>query len=231
MKEIARNLQAVEERIAGAAARAGRQRSDVTLVAVSKSRTAGEVEAAIAAGVTHLGENRVQEAEAKRRCVQSAAAWHLVGRLQSNKAGRAVELFEVVQSVDSIRLAAALQRRAVRAGRSLDVLIQVNSSGAPGQGGVPPGETRALAEQVAGMSHLRVLGLMTIAELTPDEARLRSCFARLRALSENLTRAAIEGVETTVLSMGMSGDFEIAIEEGASMVRVGTAIFGPRAAP
>lgn len=231
MKEIARNLQAVEERIAGAAARAGRRRSDITLVAVSKTRTAGEIEAAIAAGVTHLGENRVQEAESKRRCVQSAAAWHLVGRLQSNKAGRAVELFDVVQSVDSPRLAAALQRRAVQAGRWLDVLLQVNSSGAAGQGGVPPGETLALAEQVAGMSHLRILGLMTIAEFTSDEARLRSCFARMSSLSEDLTRADIEGVETSVLSMGMSGDFEIAIEEGATMVRVGTAIFGPRAAP
>ena len=231
MKEIARNLQAVEERIAGAAARAGRRRSDITLVAVSKTRTAGEIEAAIAAGVTHLGENRVQEAESKRRCVQSAAAWHLVGRLQSNKAGRAVELFDVVQSVDSPRLAAALQRRAVQAGRSLDVLLQVNSSGAAGQGGVPPGETLALAEQVAGMSHLRILGLMTIAEFTSDEARLRSCFARMSSLSEDLARADIEGVETSVLSMGMSGDFEIAIEEGATMVRVGTAIFGPRAAP
>ncbi len=231
MKEIARNLQAVEERIAGAAERAGRRRSDITLVAVSKTRTAGEIEAAIAAGVTHLGENRVQEAQSKRRCVQSAAAWHLVGRLQSNKAGRAVELFEVVQSVDSTRLAAALQRRAVQAGRSLDVLLQVNSSGAPGQGGVPPEDTLALAEQVAGMSHLRVLGLMTIAEFTSDEARLRSCFARMSSLSEDLTRADIEGVGTSVLSMGMSGDFEIAIEEGATMVRVGTAIFGPRAAP
>ena len=231
MKEIARNLQAVEERIAGAAARAGRRRSDITLVAVSKSRTAGEIEAAIAAGVTHLGENRVQEAESKRRCVQSAAAWHLVGRLQSNKAGRAVELFEVVQSVDSPRLAATLQRRAVQAGRSLDVLLQVNSSGAAGQGGVPPEETLALAEQVAGMSHLRILGLMTIAEFTSDEASLRSCFARMRSLSGDLTKAAVEGVEPSVLSMGMSGDFEIAIEEGATMVRVGTAIFGPRAAP
>lgn len=231
MKEIARNLQAVEERIARAAARAGRRRSDVTLVAVSKSRTAGEIEAAIAAGVTHLGENRVQEAESKRRCVQSAAAWHLVGRLQSNKAGRAVELFDVVQSVDSIRLAATLQRRAVQAGRSLDVLLQVNSSGAAGQGGVPPESILALAEQADAMSHLRILGLMTIAEFTSDEARLRSCFGRLRSLSEDLSRAAIEGVETSVLSMGMSGDFEIAIEEGATMVRVGTAIFGPRAAP
>ena len=231
MKEIARNLQAVEERIADAAARAGRPRSDVTLVAVSKSRSAEEIEAAIAAGVTHLGENRVQEAESKRRCVRSAAAWHLVGRLQSNKAGKAVELFDVVQSVDSARLAVTLQRRAVQAGRSLDVLLQVNSSGAAGQGGVPPEETLALAEQVAAMSHLRALGLMTIAEFTSDEARLRACFARLRSLSEDLAATATEGIETSVLSMGMSGDFEIAIEEGATMVRVGTAIFGPRAAP
>ena len=200
-------------------------------VVTLEAAMAEEIEAAIAAGVTHLGENRVQEAESKRRCVQSAAAWHLVGRLQSNKAGRAVELFDVVQSVDSVRLAATLQRRAVQAGRSLDVLLQVNSSRAAGQGGIPPEEPLALAEQVAGMSHLRVLGLMTIAEFTSDEARLRFCFARLRSLSEDLTRAAIAGVETSVLSMGMSGDFEIAIEEGATMVRVGTAIFGPRVAP
>ena len=231
MDEIARKLQAVEERIARAAARSGRQPDAVTLVAVSKSRSAEEIEAAIVAGVTHLGENRVQEAESKRRRVQSAATWHLVGRLQSNKAGRAVELFDVVQSVDSLRLAATLQRRAVQAGRSLDVLLQVNSSGAAGQGGVPPEETLPLAEQVAGMSHLRVLGLMTIAEFTSDETRLRSCFGRVRSLSEDLAKAAFEGVDSSVLSMGMSGDFEIAIEEGASMVRVGTAIFGPRSSP
>ena len=231
MKEIARNLQAVEERIERAAARSGRPPNAITLVAVSKTRSAEEIEAAIAAGVTHLGENRVQEAEAKRRFVQSAAAWHLVGRLQSNKAGRAVELFDVVQSVDSVRLAATLQRRALQSGRSLDVLLQVNSSGAAGQGGITPEATLALAGQVAGMSRLRVLGLMTIAEFTSDEARLRSCFARMRSLSEDLDKAAaIEGVDTSVLSMGMSGDFEIAIEEGASMVRVGTAIFGPRTA-
>ena len=231
MDEIARKLQAVEERIARAAARSGRQPDAVTLVAVSKSRSAEEIEAAIVAGVTHLGENRVQEAESKRRRVQSAATWHLVGRLQSNKAGRAVELFDVVQSVDSLRLAATLQRRAVQAGRSLDVLLQVNSSGAAGQGGVPPEETLPLAEQVAGMSHLRVLGLMTIAEFASDETRLRSCFGRVRSLSEDLAKAAFEGVDSSVLSMGMSGDFEIAIEEGASMVRVGTAIFGPRSSP
>ncbi len=231
MKEIARYLQGVEERIARAEARSGRQPGAVTLVAVSKSRSAEEVEAAIAAGVTHLGENRVQEAESKRGFVQSAATWHLVGRLQSNKAGRAVEIFDVVQSVDSLRLAATLQQRAVQAGRSLGVLLQINSSGAAAQGGVPPEETLALAEQIAGMSHLRVLGLMTIAEFTSDETRLRSCFGCVRSLFEDLAAAAIEGIEASVLSMGMSGDFEIAIEEGASMVRVGTAIFGPRAAP
>ena len=184
--------------------------------------------AALEAGVTDVGENRVQEAGPKKEAVEAPGRWHLVGGLQRNKAGRAVEIFDVVQSVDSLRLAEALSRRAAAAGRTLEVLLQVNTAGAEHQGGVDPGGLPALAETTAALEGLRLRGLMTIAAHSAEEERVRACFRRLRDLGRRLAGSMPAGM--TTLSMGMSGDYEMAIEEGATMIRVGTAVFGPRPA-
>jgi pyridoxal phosphate enzyme (YggS family) len=235
MDQIAHNWRRLEERIARAAESVGRSPAEIDVVAITKTRPAAAVEAAIRAGLRHVGENKVQEAEAKKAEIElgqgpahGAAKWHFVGHLQTNKAGKAVALFDLVQSVDSTRLATALDRRAAGASRCLDILIQVNTSGAVQQRGVSPDELISLAEETAGLSHLRLRGLMTIAEHCEDERQVRSCFSRLRELGERLTATRIEGVDMRYLSMGMSADFELAIAEGANLVRLGTAIFGPR---
>ena len=225
---IVRNLQTLQERVAAAAGRSGRSESDVELIAVTKTRSVDEIEAALDAGITHLGENRVQEALQKKASVSTGATWHLVGHLQSNKAGKAAELFDVVQSLDNPRAAAALDRRAAQLGRQLQVMLQVNSSGAAEQFGLAPEGVGPLAEKIAELPALRAVGLMTIAAQTRDETELRGCFAMVRRLAEDLSALHIDNVDMRYLSMGMSGDFEIAIEEGASMIRIGTALFGPR---
>ena len=228
MDRIAHNWRRLEERIARAAECAGRDPGEVEVVAVAKTRSAAEVEAAIRAGVRHIGENKVQEADAKKGQVDMAAEWHFVGHLQTNKAGKAMALFDLIQSVDDSRIAAALDRRAAEAGRPQEILVQVNTSGAAQQHGASPEELMPLAEEISSLSHLRLRGLMTIAEFSDDAAQVRSCFRRLRELGERLAAARLEGVDMRYLSMGMSGDFELAIAEGANMVRLGTAIFGPR---
>lgn len=220
MERIQRNWQALKERVERAAERAGRHAAEITIVAVTKTRQIDEIEAALAAGVTDVGENRVQEADSKVSQISGTARWHLIGQLQRNKAGRAVDLFDVVQSIDSTRLAEALQRRAAAADKPLDVLVQVNTSGAEQQGGVSPVELPALLDQLAGCTHLTSRGLMTIGAHTDDLPAVRSCFQLLRRLADEH--------QLEVRSMGMSGDFEVAIEEGATLIRVGTALFGER---
>ncbi|MFH1569504.1 MAG: YggS family pyridoxal phosphate-dependent enzyme [Gemmatimonadota bacterium] len=228
MESVAQNWAAVQERIARAAGAAGRDPAAIHVVAVTKTRTAAEVDAALAAGVALVGENRVQEAQAKRPRVSGAARWHLIGHLQRNKAARALELFDVIQSLDDPRLADALERRAAETGRTVEVLLQVNTAGAASQSGVSPEATPALAEHVAGLGHLQLRGLMTIAAFTDEVADVRRCFRDLRRLAAQVEARRLEGVEMRYLSMGMSGDFEIAIAEGSNMVRIGTAIFGAR---
>lgn len=226
-------------RIADACARAGRDPSDVLLVAVSKTVPAERIRAAVAAGLSVLGENRVQEAADKVPLV-AGARWHLVGPLQSNKARRAVELFDVVQSVDSVALAERLDRlvREVRglpaAGAvpeeaRLPVLVQVNVDLDPAKAGVRPEAVADVAAEIAGCTALRVDGLMTIGRLagSPDEAR--ATFTGLRELSWRV-RAAVPAVGAA-LSMGMTDDLEVAVEEGATIVRVGRALFGERPVP
>ena len=225
MERIARNWQELNKRVASAAERAGRSASDVAVVVVTKTRSAADVSAALAAGVTDVGENRVQEAAAKRPLVQAAARWHLIGQLQRNKVGRAVDIFDVVHSVDNIRLADALDRRATETGGSIEALVQINTSGATQQAGVDPDALPALLDHVAGLDRLRVSGLMTIAAHSEDRDVVRACFRRLHDLAQQHRH---RGSALEVLSMGMSSDYEIAIEEGATMIRVGTVIFGER---
>lgn len=214
--EIRTNLAAVEARIAAACARTGRKRDEVTLVAVTKTFPAVDVDHAIAAGVTDVGENKVQEARDKQPSVTGRARWHLIGHLQSNKAKDAVRLFDVIQTVDSIALAERLARLAQG---PIDVMLQVNVGGEEQKSGAEPSEVAAIAARMRALDPLRLIGLMTIPPIGEAE-EMRPYFRRLRTMRDDL------GLEH--LSMGMTDDFEVAIEEGATIIRVGRAIFGSR---
>ena len=220
--EIGRRLAGLTERIERASSRAGRDPAGVTLVAVTKTQPLRVVAAAARAGLTVFGENYAQEARPKIEGLSSPACWHLIGHLQSNKAGLAARLFDVVHSVDSAGLARDLSRRAETAGKRLPILIQVNLSGEVSKSGVSPDEALDLAAEVRELAGLELKGLMTLPPFfdAPDQARL--FFAALRELKARLRP------EPPELSMGMSGDFEAAIEEGATLIRIGTALFGPR---
>jgi PLP dependent protein len=215
----------VQERIRLAAGRAGREAASITLVAVSKTVPVEVIREALAAGVMILGENRVQEARDKIAALSGRATWHLVGHLQTNKAKLAVQLFDLIHSLDSPRLAEALDRSAEQAGRVVRCLVEVNLGGEESKSGTTEEGVRPLLEAAARLTHLRIEGLMTIPPLLPDPEQVRPFFRRLRNLRDKL---AGEGFRLTELSMGMTHDFEVAIEEGATMVRIGTAIFGPR---
>ncbi len=228
MTTLAQQWEAVQERIFRAAYRSGGDPEAISVVAVTKTRTAREVALAVKTGLRLVGENRVQEAQAKKPLVDGAAQWHLIGHLQSNKAGKAVDLFDMIQSVDRADIARALDRRAGHRGRRMDILVQVNTSGAPHQSGVVPEAASALIETITTLPHLRLRGLMTIGLLSENEARVRHGFTRLRELRESLIHACPE-LKLEYLSMGMSGDFEWAIDEGANMLRLGSVLFGPRA--
>lgn len=224
---IAANLARIEQRIAAAAARAGRRAEAVTLVAVAKTFPAAAIRAAWEAGVRHFGENRVQEWEAKLPALAGLdATWHLVGHLQSNKARRAARLFHAIDSVDSAALAQKLDGAAAEAGRRLRVLLEVRLAPEATKHGAEPEDAPALAAAVAALPQLELAGLMAVPPLLEDPEAVRPYFARLRELAGRI--AAQLGRPLPVLSMGMSHDFEVAIEEGATEVRLGTALFGPR---
>ena len=218
MIDVASNLAAVRARIAAAAARAGRDAAAVRLVAVSKTQPAERVRAAVAAGVRDIGENYVQEAATKRAAVGGDVRWHLIGHLQRNKAARALELFDLIHSVDSVALAEALARHAAARGAPARALVEVNVGGEASKSGVAPEALPALLERLRDPS-LVIEGLMAVPPPgSPDE--VRDHFRRLRALRD--------AAGLRELSMGMTDDFEVAIEEGATMVRIGRAIFGAR---
>ena len=223
------NIARVEERIAAACRRSGRRREDVRLVAVSKTHPAESVRAAFAAGLRDFGENRVQEASAKLQALADlGATWHLVGHLQSNKARLARELFDWVHSLDSLRLAEKLAQAAASSGTRLPVLIEVNLGEETSKAGVRAAEVAALAEQIAPLETLDLRGLMVIPPFLENPEGVRPYFRQLRALAGEIEKRNLSNVSMRELSMGMSNDFEVAIEEGATMVRVGTAIFGKR---
>jgi pyridoxal phosphate enzyme (YggS family) len=224
---IASNLAEIRERIAGSAARSGRAAEDVTLVAVSKTFPAEAIRSAYGLGVRHFGENRVQEWEAKRASLQDLdATWHLIGHLQSNKARRAANLFNRVDSVDSIAVAQKLDAAAEAEAKRLKVLIEVHFGGEDTKSGVREADLPALAESIARLKHVELLGLMAIPPYFDESERVRPYFRRLRELRNQVSRQI--GMPLSVLSMGMSHDFDIAIEEGATEIRVGTALFGER---
>jgi hypothetical protein len=229
---IADRVAAVRERIARAADRASRLPGDVTLVAISKTHPADAVRAAFAAGVREFGENRVQEAEPKIAATADLAAsglrWHLVGHLQSNKVRRAAALFSVVQSVDSLELAERLARFGAEAGRPVRGLVQVDLAGEETKFGLPEAELLPVLEALRGKEGLRIEGLMVLPPYFEDPEQARPYFRRLRSLHDRAQTAGL--LEGRALSMGMSHDFEAAVEEGATIVRIGTAIFGERQA-
>lgn len=232
---FARRLDAVRERLARAVARAGRPADAVALLPVSKTFPAAAVLEAYALGLRDFGENRVQEMQEKAAACPADIRWHLIGHLQRNKAKPAAEVAASVQSVDSLRLAAALDAAAAQRGRVLPVLIEINATGEPAKGGLPlDGALEAIATIAAGCEHLRLDGLMTIGPTPaagatgPDERATRAAFAAVRELRERLAAAQLPRVEPRELSMGMSGDLEWAVEEGSTQVRVGTALFGQR---
>lgn len=227
MTEIADNVKAVRDRMAAAATRAGREAEAVTLVAVAKTRPPADIRAAVEAGVRVVGENRLQEAEPKlAELTDVDCAWHMVGHLQRNKAGRAVRLFDMIESLDSPRLADALNRHGEAEGKRVSVLIEVNTSGEDAKFGVAPDEADDFAGYVAGCGNLSLEGLMTVGPLGLGAGATAEAFRELRRLFEKLAPAA--GTSFRYLSMGMTDDFELAIEEGSNMVRVGRAIFGER---
>ena len=230
MEEIAARVRAIRARIDGACVAAGRPRGSVELLPVSKTRPASAVLAAYAAGCRRFGENKAQEAQAKALELAGTPglAWVMIGHLQSNKAKLVAEFASEFQGLDSLPLAAELERRLQAAGRRLDVLIQVNSSGEDSKFGLPPSEVAAFASALAPFDALRVRGLMTLALPSPDATQVGACFERVRDVQRSLRDAAVPGQSYDELSMGMSGDFELAIAHGATVVRIGTAIFGPR---
>jgi pyridoxal phosphate enzyme (YggS family) len=223
------NISRVEERVAAACRRSGRRREDVRLVAVSKTHPPELIREGFHAGLRDFGENRVQEAKTKRLALADLdATWHLVGHLQSNKARMARELFDWVQSLDSLRVAEKLAQAGTPAHARLPVLIEVNLGEETSKSGVRSGEVAALAEQIAAMETLELRGLMVVPPFFENPEEVRPYFRQLRGLASDLDARKLANVSMRELSMGMSHDFEVAIEEGATILRVGTAIFGER---
>jgi PLP dependent protein len=224
---IVGNLARIRERIARSAERAGRRAEEITIVAVTKTHPSDTILEAYEAGLRHFGENRIQEFESKVPAIAKlTATWHLIGHLQSNKAARAARLFDRIDSVDSLALAQRLDAAAATENKQLGVLIEVRLSDETTKSGVPEADLLALAESVATFPHLRLRGLMTIPPFLDDPESVRPYFRKLAALRDQVSRHLARPLP--VLSMGMSHDFEIAIEEGATEIRPGTALFGPR---
>ena len=223
---FAENLHSIQQRLAAACGRAGRAVSSVTLLAVSKSHPPETIHAAVAAGQWLFGENKIQEAKAKIPLGPGKARWQFIGHLQSNKVRDAVELFELIQGVDSLAVAQEISKRAEQAGKTMPILVEVNVAGEGSKFGYAPERLLAELNALSALPRLEIRGLMAIPPYAPEAEKSRPYFQKLRELKTQAKQAL--GLALPELSMGMSGDFEIAIEEGATMVRVGTALFGER---
>jgi len=226
LMDLAENLISIRQRIAAACARSGREVDSVTLLAVSKTHPPETIRAAVAGGQLLFGENKIQEAKAKIPLCPGRARWHFIGHLQSNKVRDAVELFEMIQGVDSLGLAQEISKRAESAAKTMPVLLEVNVAGEASKFGYPPERLLAELNALNALPRIEVHGLMAIPPFAPVAEKARPYFRRLRELK--LECEKILGVPLPHLSMGMSGDFEVAIEEGATIVRIGTALFGER---
>ena len=224
--DLAGNWQKVEERIQAACKRSNRNRSEVLLVAVSKGHSPDTVRAAADLGHTLFGENKVQEAKAKIPLCPGRLHWHMIGHLQSNKCRDAVYFFEMIESVDSLAIAQEVSKAAQKWGKTMPILLEVNIAGEASKFGFKPDQVLAELEQINALPRIEIHGLMTMAPWTPEPEKVRPVFQELRELKQRCEEKF--GAPLPHLSMGMSGDFEIGIEEGATIVRIGTALFGPR---
>lgn len=230
LEDLRRNLASVQARIACACRRVGRDPAHVRLLPVTKTLDEHRIRISYAAGCRQFGENKAQEAHRKWEATADLAdiRWSVIGHLQTNKAKFVARFAAEFQALDSLRVAEALERRLQASGRSLDVFVQVNTSGEAAKYGLPPDDVAAFLTEMPRYSALRVRGLMTLARLSPDAEQARMCFMTLRTLRDRLRHDAPDGVALDELSMGMSGDFEIAVEEGATVVRIGQALYGAR---
>ena len=241
MNPIVDNLSSINQRIADAAARSNRTPDSIGLVVVTKGRSVAEVQTALTAGAVDIGENRVQEAQQKYAAVNAfvgieaavpadkTCRWHLVGHLQRNKVKTALDMFSLIHSVDSLRLLAEIARRSEERAQQTDVLIQVNTTREGSKYGLDANDLLGFMEDAQAYSAVHIVGLMTMGQFSPSPDVNRPAFALLRSLAEKIEAEKFPGVTMRYLSMGMTNDFEVAIEEGANLVRIGTAIFGTRA--
>lgn len=228
MTDIAAQYRTLVARICEAAEQSGRNPDTVRLLAASKSQSSAAIRTAMAAGVVLIGENYVQEAQEKKAAISDAAEWHMIGHLQRNKVKAAVELFDVIETLDTVALARALNKEAERRGKTIRALIEVNLAGEESKSGIAPDQLGPLIEELGQFSHVAVEGLMTVPPMQQHSENSRAYFRALRELREKFREGAPVNVSLKELSMGMSEDFMIAIEEGATIVRIGTALFGPR---
>jgi len=226
MGTVKDNLETINKKIKEAALKVNRDPQEIKLVAVTKTATLEQIKEAINEGVKIIGENKVQEAKKKYQVLTTEVKWHLIGHLQTNKVKYAVEIFDLIHSVDSIKLAKEIDNRSVQFKKTIDVLIEVNISGEETKYGYNPEKVEAFLKEISEFSGIRVRGLMTIAPISKNKEEVRPYFRRLRELSERIRDKNIKNIKMDYLSMGMTDDFEIAIEEGANMVRIGRGIFG-----
>lgn len=224
---ILENIEDVRNRIKIASEKAGRNPEDVTLIGVSKTKPVELIKEAVECGITRLGENRVQEIMEKYEHIDGAQ-WHLIGHLQKNKVKYIIDKVALIHSVDSVELAKEIDKQAKKTGRIQEILLQINISGEESKFGIEPDKTEEVCREVAKLENVKIKGFMTMAPRGADENELHSIFGGLRELLEKIKKLDIENVDLKELSMGMSGDYEIAISEGATLVRVGTGIFGTR---
>lgn len=225
---VTENLKSIEARIQAACDRAGRDRSEVTLICVTKTKPIDMLQEAYDDGQRNFGENKVQEIDKKFPQLPSDIHWHMIGHLQRNKVKYLMDKVVMIHSVDNVALAKTISKEAVKAGREMPVLIEVNAAGEESKFGVSYDEAEPLIREICTLPGIKVSGLMTIAPYTDDPETNRPYFRKLKQLSVDIAGKSIDNVSMDVLSMGMTGDFEVAIEEGATMVRVGTGIFGER---
>ena len=226
METIKNNLEIINEKIKKTALKVNKNPEEIKLVAVTKTATIEQIEEVINAGVKIIGENRVQDAKEKYQILTAGIEWHLIGHLQTNKVKYAVEIFNCIHSVDSIKLAQEIDKRSKQFGKIMDVLVEVNVSGEESKYGIKPEEVKPFIKNISEFLRIKVRGLMTIAPIVKDKEEVRPYFRKLRELSKEIKSKNIENVKMDYLSMGMTKDFEIAIEEGANMVRIGRGIFG-----
>ena len=226
MGTIKNNLEIINEKIKKAALKANRNPEEIKLVAVTKTATIEQIKEAINGGVKIIGENKVQEAKEKYQILTANIEWHLVGHLQTNKAKYALKIFDCIHSVDSIKLAKEIDKRSMQFGKKTNVLVEVNVSGEETKYGIKPEEVESFLKEMSEFSGIRTRGLMTIAPIVEDKEEVRSYFRKLREISKEIKSKNIKNVKMEYLSMGMTEDFEVAIEEGANMVRIGRGIFG-----